>query len=378
MTPQALPSLQIEIEVPFADVDSQRIVWHGNYLRYFELARVQLFAKCDLFSIIEEGVVNFVVSESYCKHYHPLRFRDRCTINVSFADIDHRLHLKFLITKSDGTKIAKGHTHVVTLNSQGKLQLVTPTIVTERIYAAGLDDASPDRDTPSASDPTHLPTTTTEPTTPLSRRNFVVATLALLSWAMPTHARAASPLPERLSALLAQHRKSNGFFAKFVEEKHIALLKIPLKNEGYLAYLRPDHFARVVETPSKSKIVAQGKTLAFREGTGPKVELSLENRPELRALVDGIIFLLSGEAEKIELYYDLRVTECAERCRVELIAKDEKMRALVSKFVVTLSSDRLESFEVHERSGDYSVTKLASLDLNRVFSDAEKKSIFSI
>ena len=377
MTAHALPSVQIEIEVPFADVDSQRIVWHGNYLRYFELARVQLFAKCDLFSIIEEGLANFVVSESYCKHYHPLRFRDRCTINVSFVDIDHRLHLKFLITKSDGTKIAKGHTHVVTLNSEGKLQLVTPTIVTERIYAAGLECAPSDRDTVSASDPTTT-ATATEATTAVSRRQFVVATLALLSLAIPTNASAASPIPERLSALLAQHRKSNGFFAKFVEEKHIALLKIPLKNEGYLAYLRPDHFARVVETPSKSKIVAQGKTLAFREGTGPKVELSLENSPELRAIVDGIIFLLSGEVEKIEQYYDVRVTECAERCRVELIAKDEKMRALVRKFVVTLSSSRLESFEVHERSGDYSVTKLVSLDLNRAFSDAEKKSIFSI
>ena len=70
--------------------------------------------------------------------------------------------------------------------------------------------------------------------------------------------------------------------------------------------------------------------------------------------------------------------ECKELCRVELIAKDEKMRALVRKFVVTVTSSRLDSFEVHERSGDYSVTRLMELDLNHEFSDAEKKSIFSI
>lgn len=360
-----LPSLAIEIEIPFADVDGQKIVWHGNYLRYFELARVQLFAQCDLFSLIEEGTFDFVVSESYCKHYQPLRFRDRCTILVSFSDIDHRLHMTFLITKSDGTKIAKGHTHVVTLNSDGKLQLVTPTLISERIYAAA--------------ESTRANATQSSATTSPTRRNFIVATgvlMALLTG--PAPAQAASQIPPRLLNLLARHHEAKGFFAKFVEEKHIALLKVPLKNEGYLAYLRPDRFARVVDTPSKSKIVAQGKTLAFREGTGPKVELSLENRPELRALVDGIIFLLSGDADKIEQYYEIQVMECGERCRVELIAKDEKMRAMVSKFVVTVTSSRLESFEVHERSGDYSVTKLMSLDLNHVFSDAEKKSIFSI
>ncbi len=360
-----LPSLELELEVPFADVDSQRIVWHGNYLRYFELARVQLFALCDLFPLIEEGHVDFVVSESYCKHYHPLTFRDRFSIRVSFADIDHRLNMRFLITKADGTKIAKGHTIVVSL-CQGKLQLVTPAMVSDRIYAA-------------ATKQSFSPETNGDEVTSSPRRRFIVATAALfgsLAWSPGAHAKSA--LPEDLRKLLARHARSKGLRGRFVEEKHIAFLKAPLKNEGYLAYKRPDRFARVVERPAPSKIVARGNTLAFREGNGPKTELSLTNRPELKALIEGIIFLLSGNATEIEKLYEVIVKRGSPSCQVELIPKDKRMRALVKKFVVNAKKDSLESFEVHERSGDYSVTRLLDLDLNHQFSKAEEESLFSI
>ena len=30
------------IEVPFHDVDTMNVVWHGHYLKYFEIARCKL------------------------------------------------------------------------------------------------------------------------------------------------------------------------------------------------------------------------------------------------------------------------------------------------------------------------------------------------
>ncbi len=36
---------EIEIEIPFYDVDSAGIVWHGNYVKYFEVARCVLLDK---------------------------------------------------------------------------------------------------------------------------------------------------------------------------------------------------------------------------------------------------------------------------------------------------------------------------------------------
>ena len=39
---KALLSSFIDINVPFYDVDSMRIVWHGHYVKYIEDARCQL------------------------------------------------------------------------------------------------------------------------------------------------------------------------------------------------------------------------------------------------------------------------------------------------------------------------------------------------
>ena len=38
-------SHSIELSIPFHDVDSMQVVWHGNYFRYFENAREALLKK---------------------------------------------------------------------------------------------------------------------------------------------------------------------------------------------------------------------------------------------------------------------------------------------------------------------------------------------
>ncbi len=36
-------SFEVKYSVPFFDLDPMQIVWHGNYLNYFEIARAGLF-----------------------------------------------------------------------------------------------------------------------------------------------------------------------------------------------------------------------------------------------------------------------------------------------------------------------------------------------
>ena len=38
-------SFEVTIRVPFFDLDPMQIVWHGNYLNYFEIARAALINK---------------------------------------------------------------------------------------------------------------------------------------------------------------------------------------------------------------------------------------------------------------------------------------------------------------------------------------------
>ncbi|MGL5028381.1 MAG: acyl-CoA thioesterase, partial [Shewanella oncorhynchi] len=39
---KSLLTIDMEMQIPFHDVDSMGITWHGNYLRYFEIARCKL------------------------------------------------------------------------------------------------------------------------------------------------------------------------------------------------------------------------------------------------------------------------------------------------------------------------------------------------
>ena len=58
----------IEFEVPFHDIDALKIVWHGNYLKYIDVARTALFRArgLDVEDLIRLGY-RFVVIESHCR-----------------------------------------------------------------------------------------------------------------------------------------------------------------------------------------------------------------------------------------------------------------------------------------------------------------------
>ena len=49
------PSHEVRMKVPFFDADPMQIVWHGNYLKYFDIARSELFDALgiDLFAFLE-------------------------------------------------------------------------------------------------------------------------------------------------------------------------------------------------------------------------------------------------------------------------------------------------------------------------------------
>ena len=36
------PSYEVTLKVPFYDLDPMQIVWHGHYLKYFDIARSEL------------------------------------------------------------------------------------------------------------------------------------------------------------------------------------------------------------------------------------------------------------------------------------------------------------------------------------------------
>ena len=132
-----LHETRVELDVPFHDVDLQRVVWHGHYYKYFEIARTKLLRSLDLDAgeIIGERY-QLMVIESSCRHIHSLRYGDRIEIAAWFHDIENRLCIDFEIRDlTSGRRCARGRTVLVSLDLEGRLLMKTPRAIRDRIRA---------------------------------------------------------------------------------------------------------------------------------------------------------------------------------------------------------------------------------------------------
>ena len=101
-----------DMEVAFFDVDSYRIVWHGNYPKYFEIARCQLLEKIGYsYQKMEESRYFFPVIDLQCRYVKPIIFKQKIRVKATLKNWQHKLDIDYLITDlSSGDKLTKGRT----------------------------------------------------------------------------------------------------------------------------------------------------------------------------------------------------------------------------------------------------------------------------
>jgi len=109
-------STSVTLKVPYYDVDLMQIVWHGHYLKYFEVARQALLKKygVDLRHYMKNTRYVFPVVRSTIKHISPLRFDDEfiCTAVVKEARVKIVLDFEIKLM-SNGKVCAKGRSEQV-------------------------------------------------------------------------------------------------------------------------------------------------------------------------------------------------------------------------------------------------------------------------
>ncbi|MEE2678585.1 MAG: thioesterase family protein [Myxococcota bacterium] len=118
----------VELEVPFHDVDPLRVVWHGHYYKYLELARTELLRSrgIDLGEPIGKRFRIFVI-ESRCRYAYPLRYGDRARVTAWIRDTRRRIVISYEVTNlTQGRRSARGQTILATVDTDGNLQLETP------------------------------------------------------------------------------------------------------------------------------------------------------------------------------------------------------------------------------------------------------------
>ena len=77
-----------ELEVPFFDVDAMHIVWHGNYVKYLEVARCAFLAGIgyDYNEMARQGYGWPIVKMDF-KYVRPAQFGQRIRVDMAIVEI---------------------------------------------------------------------------------------------------------------------------------------------------------------------------------------------------------------------------------------------------------------------------------------------------
>ena len=128
--------ITFEYKVPFHDVDSMNIVWHGRYVKYFELARCELLESFgyDYIAMRDSGFA-WPVVDMRIKYVKPLRFNQKIRIDAVVKEWENRLKITYLITDKDtGEKLTKGYTIQVAVDMKAEeLLLESPSVLLEKL-----------------------------------------------------------------------------------------------------------------------------------------------------------------------------------------------------------------------------------------------------
>ncbi len=94
-------------------------VHHSNYLKYFELARLDWLTKLGVsYKKIEENGILFPVIYSEIKYIFPLKFDDLFSVKVGIEELPlSRLKLNYEIETSQNKQICFGKVHLAFLDS---------------------------------------------------------------------------------------------------------------------------------------------------------------------------------------------------------------------------------------------------------------------
>lgn len=109
---------EITFPVEFYDVDTMRVVWHGNYVKYMEKGRCALLDSVNYgYLEMEKDGTAFPVVDIKLKYVRSLRFGDTARVVSYLTEYENCIKIRYeiynaktgeLCTKAESTQMAMG------------------------------------------------------------------------------------------------------------------------------------------------------------------------------------------------------------------------------------------------------------------------------
>ncbi len=131
-----LLTAEIEFPVQFYEVDPMQIVWHGNYINYFERVRSVLLDKIGYnYTDMKESGYSYPVADVRIKYLRSLRYGDICRAKAILDEYENMVKIKFeLYNAKTGKLCTKGSvSQMCVKDDTGETQFVCPKVIRDKV-----------------------------------------------------------------------------------------------------------------------------------------------------------------------------------------------------------------------------------------------------
>ena len=130
---------EVEIEVPFFDVDSMDVVWHGHYVKYFEVARCALLDRIGHnYRAMRDAGYAWPVIDLQVRYVRGAVFGQKIVVRADLVEWENRLKINYLITDAaTGERLTRGSSVQVAVEiATREMLLASPKVFVEAVERA--------------------------------------------------------------------------------------------------------------------------------------------------------------------------------------------------------------------------------------------------
>lgn len=125
-----------EVLVPFFDIDSMHVVWHGHYVKYLEVARCALLDQLG-HNYVQMQASGFAwpVIDLQLRYIRGATFGQRLSVRASLVEWENRLKIHYLISDAEtGERMTRASTVQVAVHiDSGEMQLASPQVMLDAV-----------------------------------------------------------------------------------------------------------------------------------------------------------------------------------------------------------------------------------------------------
>lgn len=127
------------VKIYHTDTDCYNVVWHGSYIKWFEVGRVELSALAGIpLDKAENKGITFPVVDLNCRYKAPSKLYDEICITTSICELK-KSSIKFshkITNTQNNMLVLEAITTLVTTNTEGKLYRKMPDFLYEAYQKA--------------------------------------------------------------------------------------------------------------------------------------------------------------------------------------------------------------------------------------------------